>query len=155
MSFKYISENKEDTQALGERLGALLKPGDVICLEGELGAGKTTLAQGIARGLGVREDVTSPTFTIIQDYLSARINLFHFDFYRIENPEDIQYLGFEDYLNSDGVILTEWHENICDYVPSERIGIRLSVNPDATRSIEIIAFGERYQTRLKEFEKSW
>ena len=152
MSLAFVSSSKEETQAFGEHMGAVLKPGDVICLEGALGTGKTTLAQGIARGLGVIEDVTSPTFTIIQEYLSGRIPLCHFDFYRIETPEEIQYLGFEDYLDSDGVILTEWHENLGDYAPMDRIRIYLSLNEDASRHIVVCADGERYQERLKELK---
>jgi tRNA threonylcarbamoyladenosine biosynthesis protein TsaE len=152
MIWTFVSKSKEETQAFGARMGAVLKPGDVICLEGALGAGKTTLAQGIARGLGVIEDVTSPTFTIIQEYLSGRMPLRHFDFYRIETPEEIQHLGFEDYLDSDGVVLTEWHENLGDYAPTDRIRVQLSLNEDASRQIVILADGERYQERLKELK---
>lgn len=152
MSWAFLSSSKEETQAFGERMGAVLKAGDVICLEGALGAGKTTLAQGIARGLGVIEDVTSPTFTIIQEYLSGRIPLCHFDFYRIETPEEIQHLGFEDYLDSDGVVLMEWHENLGDYAPTDRIRIQLSLKEGASRQIVLFADGERYQERLKELK---
>jgi tRNA threonylcarbamoyl adenosine modification protein YjeE len=103
------SHSVAETQRLGARLGALLEPGDVVLLHGDLGAGKTAFTQGIAAGMGVTTTVNSPTFTILKEYF-GRLPLFHFDLYRIESPEEVQTLGFEDYFDSDGVSVIEWAE---------------------------------------------
>lgn len=103
------SHNVAETQRLGALLGALLAPGDVVLLHGDLGAGKTALTQGIAAGLGVPGTVNSPTFTILKEYF-GRLPLFHFDLYRIESPDEVTTLGFEDYFDSDGVSVIEWAE---------------------------------------------
>lgn len=103
------STSPETTRALGERLGRLLQPGDVVLLSGNLGAGKTALTQGIARGLGVTGPVSSPTFTILKEY-EGRIPLYHFDLYRIEDPDELEALGFGDYFYGDGVSVVEWAE---------------------------------------------
>ena len=103
------SASPEVTLALGERLGRLLQPGDVVLLSGALGAGKTALTQGIARGLGVAGPVSSPTFTILKEH-EGRIPLYHFDLYRIEDPDELEALGFDDYFYGDGVSVVEWAE---------------------------------------------
>ncbi len=103
------SASPEATHALGEHLGRLLRPGDVVLLSGTLGAGKTALTQGIARGLGVAGPVSSPTFTILKEY-AGRIPLYHFDLYRIEDPDELEALGFGDYFYGDGVSVLEWAE---------------------------------------------
>lgn len=103
------SASPEATLALGERLGRLLRPGDVVLLSGTLGAGKTALTQGIARGVGVSRPVSSPTFTILKEY-EGRIPLYHFDLYRIEDPDELEALGFADYFYGDGVSVVEWAE---------------------------------------------
>jgi tRNA threonylcarbamoyladenosine biosynthesis protein TsaE len=104
------SDGPEQTQRLGALLGAALRPGDVILLHGGLGAGKTALTQGIARGLGVTETVNSPTFTILKEY-SGRLPLYHFDLYRIEHPDELLSLGFEQYFDAgDGICVVEWAE---------------------------------------------
>ena len=103
------SASVEQTRRLGATLGRLLQPGDVLLLEGELGAGKTALTQGIGAGLGVRSVINSPTFTILKEY-TGRLPLYHFDLYRIESPEEVYALGFEDYFAGDGVCVVEWAE---------------------------------------------
>lgn len=103
------SASVEQTRRLGRALGALLRPGDVILLEGELGAGKTALTQGIGDGLGVRAVINSPTFTILKEY-RGRLPLYHFDLYRIESPDEVYTLGFEEYFAGDGVCVVEWAE---------------------------------------------
>jgi len=103
------SASVAQTQRLGELLGALLTPGDVVLLHGDLGAGKTAFTQGIAAGLGVPGTVNSPTFTILKEYF-GRLPLYHFDLYRIESPNEVTTLGFEDYFDSDGVSVIEWAE---------------------------------------------
>ncbi len=101
------SASASQTHRLGALLGGLLRPGDVVLLEGPLGAGKTALTQGIGAGLGVRETINSPTFTLLKEY-TGRLPLHHFDLYRIEDPEELFTLGFEDYFSGDGVCVVEW-----------------------------------------------
>ena len=115
----------EDTLALGKRIADGLKPGDVIGLTGPLGAGKTTLAQAIARGLGVSERMSSPTFTIVQEYESGRLPLYHFDVYRVSDEDELFEIGFEEYLHSGGVCLIEWADLIEDILPEETVWVRL------------------------------
>lgn len=103
------SASVEQTRRLGMALGRLLEPGDVVLLEGELGAGKTALTQGIGVGLGIQSVINSPTFTILKEY-TGRLPLYHFDLYRIESPEEVYALGFEDYFTGDGVCVVEWAE---------------------------------------------
>lgn len=103
------SASPDATRALGKRLGRLLQPGDVVLLSGGLGAGKTALAQGIARGLGIADPVSSPTFTILKEY-AGRIPMYHFDLYRIEDPGELETLGFGDYFYGDGAVVVEWAE---------------------------------------------
>ena len=109
-----ISHSPAETEAFGERLAASLKPGDVLALRGGLGAGKTALTRGIAAGLGVRERVTSPTYTIVNEYLSGRLPLFHFDMYRLSCADELFDIGWEDYLVRGGVCAVEWSENVED-----------------------------------------
>ncbi len=106
----YYTHSLAETQALGVALAEILRPGDVIAYTGDLGAGKTTMTQGIAQGLGVAEPVTSPTFTIVQEYLGGRIPLFHMDLYRLSGEDDLFDLGFEEYLYRGGVTVLEWSE---------------------------------------------
>ncbi len=108
---EYISNSAEETEALGERLAACLKPGDVVAYTGDLGAGKTAFTRGLARGLGVTDRVTSPTFTIVNEYEGGRLPLFHFDLYRMESPEELFDIGWEDYLARGGVCAVEWSEH--------------------------------------------
>ena len=126
-----------ETRALGEEVAERLQPGDVVVLEGELGAGKSELARGIAKGLGVTETVTSPSFTILNVYESGRCPLYHFDWYRLESEEELYELGMEEYLGGDGVAVVEWAERCPDAVPEKSIRIRLEVTGEETRRIEI------------------
>ena len=106
------TESVEQTEALGRALAARLQPGDVIAYTGDLGAGKTALTRGIAAGLGIEEPVLSPTYTIVNEYRSGRLPLFHFDLYRIDSYDDLYAIGFLDYLDRGGIIAAEWSENI-------------------------------------------
>ena len=126
-----------ETRALGEQLARRLQPGDTVILEGELGAGKSELARGIARGLDVTETVTSPSFTILNVYESGRCPLYHFDWYRLESEEELYELGMEEYLGGDGVAVVEWAERCPDAVPEKCIWIRLEATGEETRRIEI------------------
>ncbi len=104
----------EQTEALGAALGAVIPAGTVLAYRGNLGAGKTAFTRGLARGLGYREPVTSPTYTIVNEYIGGRIPLFHFDMYRLGSSEDLWDIGWEDYLDRGGVCAVEWSENVVD-----------------------------------------
>ena len=109
---EYITHSPAQTEAVGAALAARLTPGAVIAYRGDLGAGKTAFTRGLARGLGVKENVTSPTFTIVNEYLSGRMPLFHFDMYRLRSAEDLWDIGWEDYLDRGGICAVEWSENV-------------------------------------------
>lgn len=111
---EYITNSPAQTEAVGQALGAVLKPGTIIAYEGDLGAGKTAFTRGLAKGLGAGDRVTSPTYTIVNEYLSGRLPLFHFDMYRLESSEDLWDIGWEDYLERGGVCAVEWSENVAD-----------------------------------------
>ncbi|MBE6983394.1 MAG: tRNA (adenosine(37)-N6)-threonylcarbamoyltransferase complex ATPase subunit type 1 TsaE [Ruminococcaceae bacterium] len=111
---EYITNSPEETEALGAALGRVLEPGTVIAYSGDLGAGKTAFTRGIARGLGILEPVTSPTYTIVNEYTAGRLPLFHFDMYRLTSSEDLWDIGWEDYLERNGICAVEWSENVSD-----------------------------------------
>ena len=119
------SSSPEETYAIGRRLGQLAEPGDIVTLSGDLGTGKTVFAKGFAEGLGIADDVTSPTFTIIKEYTDGRIPLAHFDAYRIADPDEMYAIGYEDYLSGDFICLIEWPEMIEELIPGDAIGVRL------------------------------
>ena len=118
----HIASEKE-TEKLGEKIGQAAKPGMVVALIGDLGTGKTTLTKSIARGLGVTETVTSPTFNIIREYKSGRIPLYHFDVYRIADPEEMFELGYEEYFYGDGICVVEWADIIEELLPENAVVI--------------------------------
>ena len=111
---KYTTNSPAETEAIGAALGRLLPPGTVIAYRGDLGAGKTAFTRGRARGLGCKEIVTSPTYTIVNEYLGGRIPLFHFDMYRLRSSDDLFDIGWEDYLDRGGICAVEWSENVAD-----------------------------------------
>ena len=131
-----VTNSAAETRALGERLAKQLKAGDVILLEGELGAGKSELARGIAKGLGVAETVTSPSFTILNVYESGRTPLYHFDWYRLESEEELYELGMDEYLGGDGIALVEWPERCPDANPADCLRVRITAEGENTRKIE-------------------
>ena len=131
-----ITNNAAETRELGTRLAEKLKAGDVILLEGELGAGKSEFARGVARGLGVTETVTSPSFTILNVYESGRIPLYHFDWYRLESAEELYELGMDEYLGCDGIAIVEWPERCPDAVPADCLRIRISAEGENIRRIK-------------------
>ena len=110
----FLTNAPQETEALGEALAKTLMPGTVIAYRGDLGAGKTAFTRGLARGLGYTEPVTSPTYTIVNEYLGGRLPLFHFDMYRLRSSEDLWDIGWEDYLERGGVCAVEWSENVAD-----------------------------------------
>lgn len=121
----FESYSAEETHRLGEIIGGKLKPGAVLCLEGDLGVGKTVFVKGVAKGLGITEPVCSPTFTILQEYREGRMPLYHFDAYRIEDPEEMYEIGFDDYLYGEGVCLIEWASLVAELLPPDAVKITI------------------------------
>ena len=110
----FDTNSPEETEKIGEALGKILSAGTVLAYEGDLGAGKTAFTRGLARGLGATESVTSPTYTIVNEYLSGRLPLFHFDMYRLSSADDLWDIGWEDYLDRNGICAVEWSENVAE-----------------------------------------
>ncbi len=121
----YESLSEKDTFDLGKKLGADAKPGQIVCIDGDLGVGKTVFNKGFAEGLGVGEDVVSPTFTIIHEYTDGRLPMYHFDVYRIGHPDEMYDIGYEEYFYGDGVCLVEWSSRIEELLPEESIHINI------------------------------
>ena len=141
--YRFTAHGAAETRQLGEKFGKLLPAGSLVTLSGELGAGKTTFTQGLARGLGIGRKVTSPTFTLVREYHDGRVPLYHIDAYRLENI--VQDLGFEDYISSDGICVIEWSQFVGYLLPQERLQIELYINEDDSREIVITPLGDRYQ----------
>ena len=119
------TNSPQETKELGKKMAERAKPGDVFTLVGDLGVGKTVFTQGIAEGLGIDEPVNSPTFTIVQEYESGRMPFYHFDVYRIGDPEEMDEIGFDDYIYGDGLCLIEWADLIEEILPEKRVAIRI------------------------------
>ena len=134
---KFISHSPEDTEKIGKNLGQAIKSGCVIAFRGGLGMGKTCFTRGLAKGLGANDDVTSPTFALINEYLSGRLPLYHFDMYRVCGWEDLYSTGFFDYIEDGGVIAAEWSENIENALPDNTIYVTINKIDDNTREIII------------------
>lgn len=175
-----ISHSSGQTQRLGMRLGELLNGGELILLEGQLGTGKTTFTQGIARGMGIDEVISSPTFTLLKEYeghpLSQTVRatepqlekgqqpkrspvplgpaLFHFDLYRLDDPEEIFDLGFEDYFFGSGVSVVEWANKADKLWPHDHLRIRLKVLSETKRGLLFTGFGSSYCLLLQQFQKN-
>lgn len=137
-----ITHSPEETIEFAKSIGSQLKGGDVVAYVGGLGAGKTTFTRGLAMGMGLEDNVTSPTFALVNEY-RGRINLYHFDMYRILSSDDIETTGFYDYMNDDNVLAIEWSENITDVLPENTIYITIKRIDEQTREIEING-GERF-----------
>lgn len=147
---KIVLKGLEDTKRFGEKLGALLKPGDIICLMGDLGAGKTTLTKSIGKGLGVEDYITSPTFTLINEY-KGRLNLYHFDVYRLEGVSDLDDLGFEEYFYSNGVSIIEWGDKIASILPENTISIKIEKGKELdNRILYLHGEGNRFKELIEE-----
>ena len=162
-----ISHSSAQTQRLGIRLGELLQGGELILLEGQLGTGKTTFTQGLAQGLGITENINSPTFTLLKEYANqlqpgnstgalsySRPSLYHFDLYRLDNPDEIVDLGFEDYFFSDGVSVIEWADKAGSFWPEQHLDIRLKIMSETKRGLLFIATGKHYCELLRQFQKN-
>src|SRR6185437_6065550 len=152
------SASASQTHRLGALLGGLLRSGDVVLLEGPLGAGKTALTQGIGAGLGVRETINSPTFTLLKEYM-GRLPLYHFDLYRIEDPEELFMLGFEDYFGGEGACVVEWAdrgvaEDGATLWPTGWLRIAIAADGGAKRALTCAATGTRGEALLRAFVAS-
>ncbi|HCW54394.1 MAG TPA: tRNA (adenosine(37)-N6)-threonylcarbamoyltransferase complex ATPase subunit type 1 TsaE [Clostridium sp.] len=139
--------NVEQTTQLGINLGKLLNAGDIVCLTGDLGTGKTHITKGIAKGLDIDDNITSPTFTIVNEYDSGRLKLNHFDVYRVSDPDEVYAIGFDDYIFSDAVSIIEWANYIEEILPKDLLHIRIEKDlskGEDYRKITITPYGERY-----------
>ena len=143
MEYKYISKSEAETSELAENIESEHFPCMVICLNGELGSGKTLFTKAFANALGINEVITSPTFNIIKEYPNGELPLYHMDVYRIEN--NIDELGLEEYFDKGGVTIIEWSDMIKEYLPKERIEIEFRVTGEETRTIIIRPYGKKYE----------
>ncbi len=150
--FDFILSDLSDTAEFGQQLGKLAQPGDVICLNGDLGAGKTALTQKIAEGLDIPATcyVTSPSFAILQEY-PARIPLYHMDFYRLGDESEVADLGFEEYFYLSGLTVIEWSERGKSFVPDSRLSVTLTIQPDLSRLAELDFGSGTWEKRLDKF----
>lgn len=133
---EFITHSPEETEKIGEALAKSLQPGTILAYRGDLGAGKTAFTRGLARGLGCKETVTSPTYTIVNEYLGGRLPLFHFDMYRLASSDDLWDIGWEDYLDREGVCAVEWSENVADAM-EDAITVTIEKLGETTRRITI------------------
>ena len=175
-SLKIITASAKETRQLAEALARCLGEGDFLALEGELGAGKTCFVQGLARGLGAPEPVTSPTFNLIHEYRGGRLPLYHFDVYRLREPKELEGLGYEEYFEGDGVCAVEWSDLIGPYLPADRLTLRFtrleaaaaeSPEPaegaergarqaeEPARQAELSAQGPKSRRLLEKIEEAW
>ncbi len=130
----FETNSEEETREVGRKLSAEAAPGSVYTLTGDLGVGKTVFTQGFAEGLGITEAVNSPTFTIVQEYPEGRIPFYHFDVYRIADPDELEMIGFDDYIDGDGVSLIEWANLIWDILPEKRVDI--TIEKDLSKGLD-------------------
>ncbi|MDT8715562.1 tRNA (adenosine(37)-N6)-threonylcarbamoyltransferase complex ATPase subunit type 1 TsaE [Clostridium sp. 19966] len=145
---EFIIDSIEKTMHLGQQLGERAKAGDIICLTGDLGCGKTHLTKGLAKGLGITDEITSPTFTIVNEYESGRLKLNHFDVYRVNDPDEIEGIGFDEYIFSDAVSVIEWANYIDMLIPDESLHISMKKLPERGenfRKIVINYTDKRYE----------
>jgi tRNA threonylcarbamoyladenosine biosynthesis protein TsaE len=150
----FISHSAEQTRRMGARLGQLFGGGEVICLVGELGTGKTCLVQGIGRGLGIDDQITSPTFTLVSEYPGSRFPLYHIDLYRIVDVKAAFTFGLDEYLYGDGVCTIEWAERVRQLWPEEYLLVDLRHIDESKRGLTLRGFGERYERLVMRFRHS-
>ena len=151
-----LSKSTDQTLELGEKLAKHLRKGDIVCLEGDLGSGKTTLIKGIAKGLHIApEKVNSPTFVLMNAY-HGRLPLYHFDLYRLEAVHEISSIGYEEFLYGDGVAVIEWAERLGQLMPKEYLRVELKHKGENERAIKLSAVGERYSPIIQHFgDRKW
>jgi tRNA threonylcarbamoyladenosine biosynthesis protein TsaE len=152
---RVITKSVYQTQHLGTLLSRYLVPGDIICLFGNLGSGKTVFTKGIASGLGLAADtIISPTFVLMRQYAAKKFPLYHFDFYRLSSAGDIAGLGFEEYFYGDGVSVVEWPERLEFLLPLEYLRVQLSIRSPRVRSVTITGIGGRYRSLCKKINEN-
>jgi tRNA threonylcarbamoyladenosine biosynthesis protein TsaE len=137
----------DDTRSLGAALAPLLRPRDVVVLTGELGAGKTTLVQGVARGLGADEHVASPTFTLVREYTSGRVPLAHVDLYRLEREQEVIDLALDELEDGQRVLLVEWGDPVAELLADDRLRVELTADEDDVRTIRVSTVGDAWRDR--------
>ncbi len=148
MKLEFLSTNEADTIIFGERLAAQLMESDVICLSGELGVGKTRLVKGIAKGLGINPNIVrSPTFVLMNMY-EGKLPLYHFDFYRMNEDDEMSFVGYDDFFYGEGVSVIEWPQRLGNVLPPEHLDIEIFYQEGDIRLIKIRALGKRYQRML-------
>ncbi|KYG58568.1 tRNA (adenosine(37)-N6)-threonylcarbamoyltransferase complex ATPase subunit type 1 TsaE [Planococcus maritimus] len=150
MSYTMTVQSPEQTEELAMRLASLLQPGDLLTLEGDLGAGKTTFTKGLAKGLGIERTVNSPTFTILKQY-EGRVNLNHFDVYRLENSDED--IGFDELFAEEAVSVVEWAQFIEEYLPTDRLKIVIRRLSEERREVEFEPHGIRYENLCRELTR--
>lgn len=151
MKITVMSNSLEQTKQLAENLAPLLSRGDVITFSGDLGAGKTTFVQGLAKALDVKDRVNSPTFNILKPYFYGRIPLYHIDAYRLEDGN--KDIGLEEFIDGDGVTVVEWPQYIEEYLPKSQLNIEIVNVGTSSRTLTFTSTGERYQKLLEEYER--
>jgi tRNA threonylcarbamoyladenosine biosynthesis protein TsaE len=152
MNLVVITKSPKETKKLGKEISKLVKPGDLFAFYGELGTGKTCFIQGISEGLEVENYITSPSFTIINEY-QGKIPIYHFDFYRLDSTAEIFDLGYEDYFYGEGLTVVEWSEKIEQYLPKEHLKISIKLKNYNERTISFIPQGDRFNKLLEELTK--
>jgi tRNA threonylcarbamoyladenosine biosynthesis protein TsaE len=155
MRIQLAAATADDTRAIGAALASLLRPGDAVALAGELGAGKTTLVQGVARALGFEGAVASPTFTLVREYRAPAMTVLHADVYRLERLQEVVDLGLQEQLDEDGVLLVEWGDAVEALLPDDHLVVELTVpGEDEDRAIEIRPVGARWVPRWERLEQA-
>lgn len=152
----FISHSPAQTERIGQRIGALLQPGDLLLLVGTFGVGKTHLARGIARGLNAEDSVTSPSFVLVNQYRAgadyAGMPIYHVDLYRLAEGDDLSTVGLEELWEGDGVCLVEWPERAAAILPADHLAVHLSHLNETKRRLRLIPHGERYNALLSQFK---
>ena len=152
MNLTIITKSPEETKNLGKEVSKLTKPGDLLAFYGELGVGKTCFIQGISQGLKVKDYVTSPSFTIINEY-QGKIPIYHFDLFRLDNAEEILELGYKEYFYGEGLTVIEWAEKIEQLLPKEHLEIEIKFKDRYQRTISFISQGDRFNKFLEELNR--
>ena len=143
MDYKFTSRCEQDTMELAENIESEKFPGMIICLDGELGSGKTVFVKGFAKSLGIEDNITSPTFNIVKEYNTGEIPLYHMDVYRLEDTDED--IGFADYFGSDAISIVEWSDLIADSLPDERLDIKFKLIDENTRVLVLTPHGQKYE----------
>ncbi len=141
--YEFYTENRQETVLLGQRLGVLLRPGDVVCLEGDLGTGKTVIAEGIGQALKIDDYMTSPTYTIVNEYPRPDGDLYHFDLYRLSGEDEVYDMDFDSYFDRGAIILVEWPDRAGNLIPADAIKVYLAKTADSTEHRRITISAHR------------